>query len=604
MLFANMSARIATALSIMNPVKYLVLTSLLLTACAQVPRQQSVASITSPDVVVAEEDGGVVSALPPAPVVSDANLPKQELTDAMLYEYLISEIGNQRGYKSLAVNGSVDLARQTRDPRLAKRAAQLAFESGDMTKAVAAFTLWQDIEPSATVPPRMLASIWLRGGELGEARAAFAKVLRDAPSSAGETLLQIEQMLAGYPDRPAALSMMRDLAAPYSNLAEAHGAVAQLALVAGEMPLALNEIRQARKLRPAWEAAASLEAELLQKSAPQQGLQILADFLGEHPNAHELRLQYARALVEQQRYPAAREQFKQVAVHRPGNPDLAFAIALLSLQMNDLQGAETQLKQALTDGKKDQDTVHYYLGQLSEAKHQDDEAIADYQAVKAGEFVFAAQMRIAYLLSKQGKLAEAREVLHSQQPISNLQRAQGVLIEAQLLRDATRYDEAYQVLQQGLDKLPNHPVLLYETAMMADKLGKYEVAEQDLRKLIQLNPQDANAYNALGYSFLERNVRIPEGVALVEQALQISPDDPAIIDSVGWGYYRSGKLEDSVKLLRRAYAANSDPEIAIHLADALWASGDQEEARRLLNNSLQAHPDNQLLRAELKKFTP
>ena len=604
-----MCARIESTV-IMNSTKYLIVASLLLTACAQVPQHaEPVSPAPAANAAPASEPSGDDEppdlSEPPATVrPSEADLPKQELTGALLYEYLVSEIASQRGYKTLAANGSEDLAIKTRDPRLAKRAAQLAFESGDMEKSIAAFKFWQEVEPSAEVPSRMLASIWLRGGELEQSKAEFAKVLKGDAANANDTFLQIEQILEAYPDKPAALAMMRELAAPYPRMAEAHWSVARLARAAGDVPLALNEVRQARSLRPGWDMAVALEAELLQKSAPQQSLQVLRDYLAKHPNAHEMRLQYARALVEQQQYPAARDEFLRVADHNPDNPDLVFAIALLSLQMNDLQGAETELKQALGKGKKDQDTVQYYLGQLSEAKKQDDEAIAHYREVKEGEHVFASTMRIAYLLSKQDKLDEARQFLHQLQPANNLQRSQMVLVEAQLLRDAGQYDQAYQVLQQGLEQLPNHPVLLYEAAMMADKIGKYDVTEQYLRKLIQMNPQDANAYNALGYSLLERNVRIPEAVALVEQALQLAPDDASIIDSVGWGYYRSGKLDDSVKMLRRAFAANPDPEIASHLGEVLWARGDKAEAKQILQTSLKAHPDNEPLQAVIKKLKP
>ena len=595
---------------IMNSTKYLIVASLLLTACAQVPQQaEPVPSASAANAAPVSDPSGN-DEQPDSPdqsatvQPSEADLPKQELTGALLYEYLVSEIASQRGYKTLAANGSEDLAIKTRDPRLAKRAAQLAFESGDMEKSVAAFKFWQEIEPGASIPSRMLASIWLRGGDLEQSKAEFAKVLKDDAANANETFLQIEQILEAYPDKPAALAMMRELAAPYPRMAEAHWSVARLARAAGDVSLALSEARQARSLRPDWDLAVALEAELLQKSAPQQSLQVLRDYLAKHPSAYEIRLQYARVLVEQQQYPAARAEFQRVADHNPDNPDLVFAIALLSLQMNDLQGAETELKQALGKGKKDQDTVQYYLGQLSEAKQQDDEAIAHYREVKEGEHVFASTMRIAYLLSKHDKLDEARQILHQLQPANNLQRSQMVLVEAQLLRDAQKYDEAYQVLQQGLEQLPNHPVLLYETAMMADKIGKYDVTEQYLRKLIQMNPQDANAYNALGYSLLERNVRIPEAVGLVEQALQLAPDDASIIDSVGWGYYRSGKLDDSVKMLRRAFAANPDPEIASHLGEVLWMRGDKAEAQQILQTSLKAHPDNEPLQAVIKKLIP
>lgn len=574
----------------MNPAKYLIAVSLMLTACAHAPRQ------------VASEPAHSVPE--PALAAESPVLPKLELTDEMLYEYLLTEVGNQRGYKQLAVEGSMDLASRTRDPRLAKRAAQLAFESGDMVKAVTAFKLWQELDPTASLATRMLASLQLRGGNLPAAQSEFAKVLREDGDHAAHTLLQIQQLLMNYPDKAAALKMMRELAAPYPDLAEAHWAVAKAAQAAGDEVLALGEVRQARALRPDWLQAVGLEAELLLKTAPQQGLQVLKEYLQAHPQANELRLQYARALVEQQQYPEARAEFQRVSELNPDNPDFAFAIALISLQMQDLQGAESQLKQALEKGKKDQDTVQYYLGQLGEAKKSDADAIAHYGQVQGGEHLFAARMRQAFLLNRQHRLGEARQLLHVYAPENNEQRAQLTLIEAQLLRDDKQYAEAYAVLQKSLDQLPNQQVLLYEAAMMADKIGKYEVAEKYLRKLMQLNPEDANAYNALGYSFLERNVRITEGMALVEKALSLAPDDVAIMDSVGWGYFRSGKFDESVHMLRRAHAGNPDPEIAAHLVEALWARGDKAEAQQLLQDSLKAHPDSAPLLDTSKRLHP
>ncbi len=573
----------------MNLTNCLIVCSLLLTACAQVPQRTE-------------------SAQPAAPAGQQAEatqiLPNVELSDELIYEFLLTEIANQRGHKALAVEGSTSMAKKTRDPRLARRAAQLAFESGDVNKSIVALRQWREIEPASPLAGRMLSSILLRGGKLDEAQLELAEVLKAEQANSGNAFMQIFQLVAPYADKPAALELMRNLAQPYPNVAEAHWSVAQLAQLAGNIELALNEVRQARNLRQNWDMAVSLEAQLLQKKAPQQGLEVLRHYLSDYPDAREIRLQYARSLLEQKQYKPSREEFQRLAKDNPENPDLAFAIALISLQLNDLQGAETQLKQALTKGKKEQDTVQYYLGQLSEAKENEEEAIAHYREVKGGEHQFAAQLRVAYILSKRGRLEEARGQLHQMQANSNQQRVQLWLIEAQFLRDAKRAEDAYQVLQQGLEKLPNHPDLLYEAAMLADKIGKPDVFEQLMRKLIQIKPDHAHAYNALGYSMLERNERIPEAVALVEKALQLAPDDIAIMDSVGWGYYRSGKLDESVKLLWRAFAGNPDPEIASHLGEVLWARGDKEEARKIWLDSLKANPGNALLQAVIKKFIP
>ena len=592
----------------MNKHTYVFFGSLLLVACAQSPTDQPVNQTGKPEAANAvnpHQPGNPREMRDAAAPV----LPNVELTGEFLYEFLLSEVANQRGYNALAAKSSLDLARKSRDPRLAERAAQLAVKSGQMNEAIEAIKVWQEIEPDSTLAMRMMSAVLLRGGKLTEARQEIIKVLQAEPAQVGAIFLQIYQMLAPYPDAAAALKLMRDLAQPYPRVVEAHWAVAQLAQASGDDKLALDEIRQARSLRPEWDMAASLEAQLLQKSEPQQSLEVLRKYLSKYAGSHdtgarEIRLQYARALLDQKQYKPARDEFQRLADEAPDNPEMAFAIALISLQLNDLQGAETQLKQALSKGKKDHDTVDYYLGQLSEAKHNEAEAIAYYRKVQAGEYLFSAQIRIAHLLGKGGQLAEARRQLSKTQAASEPQRVQLVLVEAQILREANQNAEAYQVLQQGLAKLPDNPDLLYGTAMMADKLGKPDVSEQLMRKLIRLKPDHAHAYNALGYSLLERNQRIPEAVQLVEKALQLAPDDPAIMDSVGWGYYRSGKLDDSVKMLRRAFAANPDPEVAAHLGEVLWVRGDKSEAQKIWQDSLKANPDSAPLQAVIKKFMP
>jgi len=582
---------------VMAQFKYILLGSLLLTACAHAPARTPVNQIGQPEAADQVEQ-------PEPQAEAPQVLPNVELSSELLYEFLLSEIASQRGNDTLAVEGSSDLAKKTRDPRLAMRAAHLALQFGQNDKAIEALRIWRDADPSSLMARRMLASVLLRSGKLDEASEELVKLLKADEDHSAQTFVQIYQMLATYPDKAAALKLLRQLAQLYPRVAEAHWGVAQLAQASGDEELALNEARQARSLRPEWDMAVSLEALLLQKNAPQQGLDVLRSYLSSYPDAREIRLQYARALLDQKQYKPARDEFQRMADENPDNPDMAYAIALISLQLNDFKSAEIQLKQALSKGKKEQDTVQYYLGQLSEAKKNEEEAIAYYRGVKDGEYLMAAQIRIAYLLSKRGQLAEARQLLQQARATDNQQRVQLVMIEAQLLREANQFDEAYRVLNQALEKLPNHIDLLYETAMMADKIGKPDVFEQLMRKLIKIKPDHAQAYNALGYGMLERNERIPEAMQLVEKALQLAPDDAAIMDSVGWGYYRSGKLDESVKMLRRAFAGNANPEIAAHLGEVLWVRGDKDEAKKIWQDSLKENSGNEQLQAVIKKFGP
>ncbi len=573
---------------VMTQPNYLIVCCLLLTACAQTPPRSEPEQPVEPSAPQAEV----------APV-----LPEVELSDELLYKFLLTEIAQQRGHEALAVKGSADIAKETGDPRLAKRAAQLAVESGDLSASVDALKYWCDVEPTSILAARMLSSMLLRVGKLDEAQPELVKMLKSEEKNRANEFLQIFQLVALSPDKPAALKLMRDLAQPYPQIAEAHWSVAQLAQQAGDKKLALDEVRQARELRPAWGAAVSLEAQLLVKSAPQQALEVLRRYLSDYPDMREIRLQYARMLLEQEQYKKSRDEFQLLAKANPGNPDIAFAIALISLQLNDFKDAEAQLRELLGKGKMDQSTVQYYLGQLSEAKEDQNRAIEHYREVKSGAYQFAAQLRVIYLLDKLGRLDEAREYLRQTPAVDNKQRVQLILIESQLLFEAKRSENAYLVLQQGLEKLPNHPELLYATGMMADRLGKQDVFEQLMRKLIQIKPDHAHAHNALGYSMLERNQRIPEALELVEKALQLSPDDAAIMDSVGWGYYRSGRLDESLAMLRRAFASNPDPEIGAHLGEVLWMHGDKDEARKVWQDSLKNHPDNLLLQTVIEKFT-
>ena len=342
----------------------------------------------------------------------------------------------------------------------------------------------------------------------------------------------------------------------------------------------------------------------MQPESPQQALALLKKYLAAYPDAAEARLLYARMLLDQKQYAEARTEFQRLLDMHPDNADLAFAVAMLSLEMGDLDRAESELRLALAKGKKDESTVHYYLGQLNEAKKRDEEALKDYRQVPEGEYAYAARLRVVYLLNKTGKLEEAREYLHQTTAQNNQQRVQLLLIESQLLRDAKQPEAAYQVLTQGLEKLPNYPDLLYETAMLADQLGKHDAFEQMMRKVIELKPDYAQAYNALGYSLLDRNERVPEGMQLVEKALQLAPDDASIIDSMGWGQYRMGNLEKSLEFLHRAYNANPDPEIAAHLGEVLWVQGAKEQAKKVWGDALKAHPDNVTLQSTMKKFIP
>lgn len=566
----------------------------LLAACAHAPQQQ-VESAPAPTAKTNLEQ--IVEAPKP-------DLPKVPLTDHLLYEFLLGDIAAQRDKPELAAQAYLDLAKTTRDPRVARRAAQLAYEARQYDTAVEAFKLWQDLEPSSPLAKQMLLSLLLSGGKLQEASPVLAEVLQSDPANAGRTFTGVYPLVARVPDKSAVLDWLIEVTHPYPDVAEGHWAVAQAAVAAGKNDLALTEIHKAVTLRPDWDVAAVFEAELYLNVDPPKGLELLKKFLAAHPDNKDLRLYYARALLSQKQFAAAREEFERLLKDRPDSPDLAFAVALISMQMGDYTRAEQELQQALSKGGKDESTVHYYLAQLNEVRQNDAAALEQYRLVQDGEYSYAARLREVALLDKAGKLSEAREALHHAEPKIDQQRVQLIMIDAQLLREDKKYEDSYQVLTQGLEKFPENPDLLYQAAMAADKLNKEELFEQLIRKLMKIAPDNAHAYNALGYSLLDRNQRIPEAIKLVEKAYQLAPDDAAIIDSMGWGQYLLGNLDKSVEFLNRAYKADPDPEIAAHLGEVLWKRGDKDEARKVWADSAKANPDNEALKAVMKRFLP
>lgn len=585
----------------MNRFKYSFLLSVLflLTACTHAPKQT--VSNTPEPARHSHADKADMEQIVETPKF---DLPNVELTDSLLYEFLLGDIAAQRGKKDLAAQAYLDLATKTRDLRVARRAAQLAYEAHQLDVAVEAFKLWQELEPSSPLAKQMLLSLLLNTGKLQEARPHLEAALQADPANAGRIFVSVYTTAARYSDKAAVLDWMIEVTHSYPDLAEARWVVAQAAAAAGKNDLALEEAHRAVVLKPDWDAAAVFEAELYMRSEPQKGLAMLKKQKDAHPDNMELRLYYARALLNQKQFAASREEFQHLLHNQPDSPDLAFTIALISMQMGEYERAEQELEQTLTKGGKDVNTVHHYLAQLNEARQNDAAALEHYRQIKDGEHAYQARLREVALLDKAGKLDEAREALTRAKPTDDQQRVQLILIDAQLLREGKQYETSYQVLAQGLEKFPEHIDLLYQTAMSADKLKKNELFEKLIRKLMKIDPNNAHAYNALGYSLLDRKVRIPEAMKLVEKAHQLAPDDAAIMDSVGWGHYLMGNLDKSLEFLRRAFAAYPDPEIAAHLGEVLWKQGDKDGARKVWSDSAKTNPDNEVLKAVIKHFIP
>jgi tetratricopeptide (TPR) repeat protein len=531
-----------------------------------------------------------------------APLPPQELSEPLLYELLLGEIALQRGSPGLAAQTYVELAKRTRDPRIARRAVEVANLARMPQLAIEAAKTWHDVEPASAQALQVVAALLVAARRVEEAEPYLVKLLAADGANVENGFLQLNRLLSGNPDKAANLRVVERLAALYPALAQARLAVAQAALLANDDALALDAARRALEARPDWETAAVLEAQVLQRKSPAAAAQRLAEFLEKYPGARDARMSYARALVLDKRLPEARVQFERLLAASPGNSDVIYAVGLLAYQLKDYAVAESSMKQLLDKGYRDPNQVRYVLGQIAEDQKLWPQAIEWYRQIKAGQHALAARMRTANAIAKQGKVDEARVFLRRIEVEGREERVQLVVAEAQLLREANRTGDAYEMLGEELAKDPEQPELLYDHALTAEKLERYEVAEKNLRKLIQVKPDHAHAYNALGYSFAERNLHLPEARKLIEKALELAPEDHFIIDSLGWVLYREGDLKGAAVQLRRAYEGRPDGEIGAHLGEVLWMLGEREEADRVLKESLKNHPENETLQKTIKRL--
>ncbi|HET7776163.1 MAG TPA: tetratricopeptide repeat protein [Azospira sp.] len=539
----------------------------------------------------------------PAPVpvpTSAAELPAGQVA----YQVLLAEIALRRGYGELALSIYAELALRSRDPQVLSRAVEVAGYGRRLDLGYELAQLWVETEPDSVVARQTLVGVMIVLNRLNEVAPHLTVLLEQDKDNLGDNLSRLHRMFARQQDKGAVLRLVERVTAPYLTMAEAHYALAQAALGVGDRPRALESIHKAEELRPEWELPVLLEAQVVAADAPARVIPLLERYLNRHPNAKDVRLHLARAYVGEKRFGDASSEFRRLLRDFPDSVEVVYPVAILALQQNDLDMAETQLKHLLELDFGDQNVVNFYLGQVMEARKQDEAAIAYYAQVGLGESFITARNRQAALLARGGRLEEARQVLQQAAEAHPSERATFVQAEAQLLRDAKRYPEALELLEQGLKKSPANPDLLYDSALVADRLDKVALVEERLRQVIALQPENAHAYNALGYTFAERNIRLEEARELVARALALLPDDAFIIDSMGWVLYRQGDMAGALIQLQKAYGLRQDPEIAAHLGEVLWGLGRQDEARRVLRDAARKDPDNEALAAAVKKYLP
>jgi tetratricopeptide (TPR) repeat protein len=324
-----------------------------------------------------------------------------------------------------------------------------------------------------------------------------------------------------------------------------------------------------------------------------------------NPGDQGLRLTYARLLVDIKEYEQARVQFEKLHQASPDDVELLYTLGLLSLESQRLDDAEKYMMMLVRLNQREGE-AQYYLGRIYENRKQYDIAIDWYRQVHVGDYKFDAQLRIADMLGNSGRAEEA--VGHLDAMLKGSQ-SDGTLVriyitKGELLRSARRYEEALTVFNTALDIVPGNSDLLYARALVAEKLGRIDMLEADIKAILKTEPDNAHALNALGFTLADQTERYEEAYEYLKRAIEIMPDDAAIIDSWGWVHYRLGDYEKAVDLLRKALSHYDDAEIAAHLGEVLWVSGSQKEAQGVWQKALKKSPDDPALQKVMQRFIP
>ena len=517
-----------------------------------------------------------------------------------LYQLLVAEVAGYRGEYSTALEKYVDMALKTRDAGVAQRAAMLAVYLKRYEEALTTSKIWVEQEPDSIEARRYLSEQLLRIGDMEQAIVhmeaikslgglanfeSFAYSAANMDDEGREVLLEaMSRMLAEYPGDEQLMFSKAVLLEQSGQLEEALQLANQLLVSKKDINVIVLKVNALKDLLRTDEALIFLESTLEE----------LAD-------KRRLRLIYARMLFEAERLVDAEKQYEQVHQQAPNDSDILFALALISMEQGKDESAKGYLNQMIRFNRRANE-AHYYLGSIADKNDEIPQAISEYKMVGPGREFLAAQVRIAALLADQDRLDDARAHLENQRANNPERYNRLVMIEGQLLSERGHEAEFFELLEMVIQKQPENVELLYFRAMTGQSLGRLDVLEQDLLRVIEIDPGNADAMNALGYTLADQTDRHDEALILIERALEIKPNEAAFIDSLGWVQYRLENYKDAVTNLRKALSLFDNDEVAAHLGEVLWVSGEQQEARKVWLKALDARPDSDILKRVIKRF--
>jgi tetratricopeptide (TPR) repeat protein len=551
------------------------------------------------------------------------DLPRVALTEDIMYRVLASEVSLQRGLVEPAYRTYLALAQDTRDPRFAQRATEIAFLTRSPAQALTASRLWVELSPTS-MPARQVQQLLLVAtGQWSEVEPMLqAQLNKVSPGQRADALLQLQQQMSKSSDPAGAVGALQRIASHDMQRPETHLALARAKVAAKDVPGALTELDTALKQRPGYEDAAILAAELRADGDPDAAIAGLRSFLKAAPASIDGHLALARMYLVRNQQDKARAEFETLKKIAPNDARITLALGLLNLQQRQYDDAERYLKEYVAATAKSPtlspEPGYQGLAQLAEEKRDYAGALGWLDKITGsangdadGQTALAAGIKRGQLLGKLRRIDEAQqtfdELVADSEDVPDGPRRQALMdgirqAEIGMLMDAKAYGRARARVNELLKSDPDNVEYTYQLAMLEEHDGHYDNMETLLRKVIDLRPGQAIGYNALGYSLADRNVRLQEAQELLEKAVSLAPDDPYIADSLGWVKYRRGDLPAATDILRKAWTAAPQAEIGAHLGEVLWQSGKQDDARQIWTEASKLDVNDTTLRDTLRRF--
>jgi tetratricopeptide (TPR) repeat protein len=572
----------------------------ILTACSSVPGNRDVPdamSVDDPDVQVlpADSDAG-----------SESGQAASALEGDTLFYLLAAEFAGNEGQLEQSIEYYKQASAELKDSRVAARAAYIALYGEDYDATLEALERWQALEPDSADLQRMYAVVYLKTGKPGKAVPYIESILDASQESSVDEAMAVKQMLATNATTEDGYAVLQALNA--GELRNKHLLVLESRYAAqlGNYETALSILDQVMEMDPELYEVLIIKARVLTVAGrPDEATEVIKQVLDKLPDNDAIRQQYARMLVEQGDNEAALAQYTVLYQKLPDHPDVALSYALLSIELNRLDDAKLAL-QHLVEIDKNVSISNYYLGRIEQNRGNDKVAISYYLRVKEGEYVFDAQLRIGVLLAVLGKPDEGLRKLEAlgerQTEWSN--RVKTYLAQGEILRNEQRYREGVEMYSRALQENRDDTMLLYARGLMAEKVDRLDMTESDLLKVISKEPDNADALNALGYTLADRTDRYTEALEYIQRAAALVPDDPAILDSLGWVSYRLGKLEEARKWLEKAFNKMADAEIAAHYGEVLWQLNQKQRAREVWQIGKEQNAKDPVLVETLERIKP